>query len=132
MVDIKEKIKKIYKKSVYLFKENLPQIFILFVIFNILISMRSLPYFNIINNYEFFVMAILILLAMILFRVIVPSRAIVQLVIGLFFIAIITTIFKIPKASEAIGFAIYVLLSFVVVRLVFQERSFLKKVHDKK
>lgn len=123
---LKKKIIRVSNLATDFFKKNLAQIVLLFFIFQLLMFARSLPYINIVENYVFYCIAILLLIAVLLFKVSVPNKILIQFTLALFIVAMFTTIFALSKISDLLGFIIYILIFFVVTRKVVRERNQLK------
>ncbi len=127
---IKKKIIEITDKVIAFFKDNLSQIIFLVFFIQILLGAESLPYINLIKNYEFYVTGLFIFLAMLIFRVIIPYERVLQIVLGFFIVASIVTIFDQTIISDLLGFIIFVLLLLIVGRQILREKEDLKKIYD--
>ena len=132
MVNIlKKKIKEISDKFSIFVKENIIRILVVLGIFIVLEISKSFPYINIIPNIDFLIVGFTLFLAVTLFRVSIPNRSIILIVLFLFAIATLVTIVELKDIVEMIGFIIFVLLTIVVVRQIFLERRKLKELDIK-
>lgn len=127
---IKKKIIEITDRIITFFKENLAQIIFLVFLLQFLLSAKSMPYINLINNFEFYSIGFLLFLSMIIFRVIIPYRRTIQIVIALFVVAALATIVEQVAISDLIGFITFVLLSLIVGRQILREKDDLQKIKD--
>lgn len=125
---IKKKIIGIQNKISIFFKENIIRILVLMFVFITLEVSKSFPYLNLIPSVDFLIVGFTLLLAVLLFRVTIPNRNIVLVVLFLFGLAALVTIVELRDISEMIGFIIYILLSLVIIRQIFQERKKLKEL----
>lgn len=123
-----KKIIKVLDNITSYVRQNIAQIVIIVGVFVTLEVIQSFPYINIIPNYQFLVIGFTLLLGVVLLRVSVSNKKIILLVLALFCIAIITTIFDIKRISDLIGFIIFVLLTIVTFRQIFQDRRKLKEL----
>lgn len=127
---IKKKIIQITDKTISFFKDNLAQIIFLFVLLQVLLALREAPYFNLINNFEFYSIGLFLFLSMIVFRVIIPYERIMQMVLVLFVAAAIFTILGQTAVSKLIGFVSFVLISLIVGRQILRQRKDLKNIDN--
>ncbi len=126
---IKKKIIETVDKIINFFKENLAQIIFLVFLLQFLLGAKTLPYINLINNYEFYVIGLFIFLSMVIFRVIIPYERVLQIVLGLFILASIVAIFDQTIIADLLGFIIFVLLLLIVGRQILREKEDLKRVN---
>ena len=127
---IKKKIIEITDRIITFFKVNLAQIIFLVFLLQLLLAAESLPYINLINNFEFYSIGLLLFLSMIIFRVIIPYHKTIQIVLVLFIAAAFVSIIEQVAISELIGFVTFVLLLLVVGRQILREKDDLKKIND--
>lgn len=127
---IKKKIIEITDRIIAFFKDNLAQIIFLVFLLQFLMSAKSMPYINLINNFEFYSIGLLLFLSMIIFRVIIPYRKTIQIVIVLFAVAGFVSIIEQVAISDLIGFMTFVLLLLIVGRQILREKEDLKKIND--
>ena len=125
---IKKEIINLSDRVINFFKENLAQVIFLVFLIQILLGAKTLPYINLIKNYEFFVIGLFIFLSLVIFRVIIPYEKMMQIVVGLFVVATVVTIFDQVLLADLLGFIIFVLLLMVVGRQILRERQDLKKI----
>lgn len=123
-----KKIIKVLDNITFYVRQNIAQIVIIVGVFVTLEVIQSFPYINIIPNYQFLVIGFTLLLGVVLLRFSVSNKKIILLVLALFCIAIITTIFDIKRISDLIGFIIFVLLTIATFRQIFQDRRKLKEL----
>lgn len=122
----REKIKTILKSLSGFFKRYLPEIVFLVFVFQLLISLNALPYFNIINQYYYYVTALLWVILNILFKEYITNKKILQMGIMSFIFAIPFVIFGLTPISEAFGFFAFLLLFTYVVREIVTSRDLFK------
>lgn len=127
---IKKKIIEITDKVITFFKDNLAQIIFLVFLLQFLMFAKSLPYINLINNFEFYSIGLLLFLSMIIFRVIIPYHKTIQIVIVLFVAAAFISVIEQVAISDLIGFITFVLLLLIVGRQILREKDDLKKIND--
>ncbi len=127
---IKKKIIEITDRIITFFKVNLAQIIFLVFLLQLLLAAESLPYINLINNFEFYSIGLLLFLSMIIFRVIIPYQKTIQIVLVLFVVAAFVSIIEQVAISDLIGFVTFVLLLLVVGRQILREKDDLKKIND--
>lgn len=127
---LKRKIKEISNKSSIFIKGNLIQILIVLAVFIFLEISKSFPYINLIPNIDFLIVGFTILLAVLVFRVTIPNKAIVLVVVFSFVAAAFFTIVELMDIADMTGFIIYVLLSIMIIRQVLRERKDLKNIND--
>jgi hypothetical protein len=125
---IKKKITSSSDKSIGFFRKNLAEIIFLVFSFEILLAAKSLPYINLIKNYEFYVTALFLFLAMVIFRIIIPYRKVVQIILSLSVIAAILSILGNDSSANVMGFVIFILILLIVVKQIFEERKDLQKL----
>lgn len=127
---IKKKIIELIDRIITFFKDNLAQIIFLVFLLQFLMFAKSLPYINLINNFEFYIIGLWLFLSMIIFRVIILYERVLQIVLGLFIAAAIVTIFDQGLLADLLGFIIFVLLLLIVGRQILQERKDLKNISN--
>lgn len=125
---IYKKIVRVSDRISIFVRQNLTQMVVILGTFVFLEVIKSFPYINIIPNYQFLVIGITLLLSVVLLRVSISNKKIILAVLGLFFLASITTIFDIKPISDLIGFIIFVLLALVIIRQIANDRENLKKI----
>lgn len=124
---IKKKIIEITDRIITFFKDNLAQIIFLVFLLQFLLSAKSIPYINLINNFEFYSIGLLLFLSMIIFRVIIPYQKTIQIVIVLFAVAALVSVIEQVAISDLIGFIAFVLLLLIVGRQILREKEDLSK-----
>lgn len=127
---IKKKIIEITDRIITFFKDNLAQIIFLVFLLQFLLSAKSMPYINLVNNFEFYSIGLLLFLSMIIFRVIIPYHKTIQIVIVLFAVAALVSVIEQVAISDLIGFIAFVLLLLIVGRQILREKEDLKKIDD--
>jgi len=127
---IKKKIIEITDKIIDFFEDNLAQIIFLVFLFQILLGAKALPYINLVKNYEFYVIGLSIFLSMIVLRVVIPYKRIIQIILGLFTVAAIVSLLEQNAISDLIGFLTFVLLLLVVLGQILREKDDLKRIKD--
>lgn len=105
------------------FKKNLAQIVLIFFLIQISVGMSRLPFLNIIPNFLYYELGVVIFIALVIFRVSIPNRRVIHITLYLFAASIVTEIFDIKKVSEIIGFIAFVLILFIVVREIIKNRK---------
>ncbi len=126
--NIKKKIKFTKNQISDFVERNIIRILIVLGIFILLEISKTFPYINIIPNVDFLIVGFTLFLAVTLFRVSIPNRSIILIVLFLFAIATLVTIVELKDIAEMIGFIIFVLLALTIIRLIFQERKKLKEL----
>jgi len=124
---IKKKIIKISEQVTDFVRDNLVQIIIIGGSFVFLEVIKSFPYVNIIPSYQFLVIGFVLFLTALMFRQMISDKIISIFVIFLLAISVFVTIFEQTIISDVIGFVIFVLLSFVVLRGIASNRKDFKK-----
>lgn len=122
----KEKLGIISRALSHFFKRYLPEIVFVVFVFQLLISLNALPYFNIINQYYYYVTAILWVILNILFKEYITNRKILIVGIVSFVFAIPFVILGLDFVSEAFGFFCFLLLFTYVVREIVSSKNLLK------
>lgn len=126
MLDIiQKKIIKIYTYSLIFFRAYLPHIVFLVFTFQFLSFLNTLPYFNIINKYYYYVVALLWIFANFLFKEYITNRRILISGIIMFIIAIIPVMFEQNEPSDILGFVAFILIFTYVVREIVDQRDIL-------
>jgi len=115
----KEKTIIIFKSLSNFFKAHLPEIVFVVFVFQLLVSLNALPYFNIINKYYYYVTALIWILLNILFKEYITNKKILVLGIVSFIFAVPFVILDLSPISEAFGFFAFLLLFTYVVREIF-------------
>ncbi len=126
--NIKKKIKEISDKISIFVNENIIRIVIVAGSFILLEISKSFPYINLIPSIDFLIVGFTLLLVVLLFRVTIPNRNIVLVVLFFLIIAAFTTIVELKNIAEMSGFIIFVLLTLMIVRQIFQERKQLNEL----
>lgn len=126
--NIKKKIKEISDKISIFVNENIIRIVIVAGSFILLEISKSFPYINLIPSIDFLIVGFTLLLVVFLFRVTIPNRNIVLVVLFFLIIAAFTTIVELKDIAEMSGFIIFVLLTLMIVRQIFQERKQLNEL----
>lgn len=124
---IKKKIKNKINLFYSFFKLHLAEIVILVFVFQMLTSFKELPYFNIIENYEYYVLIFVILLAAIFFRVTISNRTFIKLILIIIIVSAIFLLIELYPVSTLLGFMIYVLTFLVVIRALNKNRKLIKE-----
>lgn len=122
--------KKYKKKTIELlklipvfFKRYLSEIVFLVFTLQLLIAMGTLPYFNIIGKYYFYVAGALWILANFLFKIHITNRRILIAGFIMFVLAIIPAIFQLNYISDIFGFGAYLFLITYILKQIFIERD---------
>lgn len=124
---IRQKIINIADLTSNFVRKNLAQVVIIVGSLVVLEVIQSFPYINIIPNYQFLVIGFILFLSVVLLRVSIPNKKIIFVVLILFVVASLTTIFDIKPVSNLIGFVIYVLLAIIIIRQIANDREKLKR-----
>ncbi len=124
---IKKKIIKISEQVTDFVRDNLVQIIIIGGSFVFLEVIKSFPYVNIIPSYQFLVIGFVLFLTALMFRQMISDKIISIFVIFLLAISVFVTIFEQTIISDVIGFVIFVLLLFVVLKGIASNRKDFKK-----
>ncbi|MGYP001568004184 len=125
-----KKIVKISDQVSIFVRANIAQVVIIVGTFVFLEAIKSFPYINIVPNYQFLVIGFTLLLSVVVLRVSISNKKVMLVVLILFFLAAIITIFDIKRISDLIGFIIYVLLVLVIIRQIINDRESLKKINS--
>ena len=123
---IKKKIIELYRSGLNFFKSYLAHIVFLVFTFQLLSFFNTLPYFNIINKYYYYVFAILWVFSNFLFKKYITNKRILISGIGMLILAIPTSLLELEFLNDVLGFAAFLLIFTYVVRQVFSERKLLK------
>lgn len=119
----KEKVALISKFLSGFFKSYLPEIVFLVFVFQLLVSLNALPYFNIISKYYYYVTAILWILLNVLFKRHITNKKILIVGIVIFILAIPFVILDLNSVSDALGFLSFLMLITYVLREIFIQKS---------
>lgn len=119
----KVKIATIFQSLSRFFKKYLPEIVFVVFVFQLLVFLNALPYFNIINQYYYYVTAFIWILLNILFKEYITNKKILVIGIVSFIFAIPFVILDLGPISEAFGFFAFLLLFTYVVREIFTHRN---------
>lgn len=122
----KDKTIILFRALTYFFKTHLPEIVFVVFIFQLLVSLNALPYFNIINKYYYYVTAFIWILLNILFKKYITNKKILVIGIISFIFAVPFVILDLGPISEALGFFSFLLLFTYILREVFTQRDLLK------
>lgn len=125
---IKKKIKEISDRVSIFVERNIIRILFIAGSFITLEIGKSFPYINLIPNVDFLIVGFTLLLAVALFRVTIPNKGIILVVLFFFFFAMLVSIVELNDIADMIGFIIFVLLSIMITRQVLQERKQLKEL----
>lgn len=125
---VKKKIKEISDKSSIFIKENIIKILVILGIFIVLEISKNFPYINLIPNVDFLIVGFTLLLAVVLFRVTIPNKGIILVVLFLFVLAMLVSIIELNDIADMIGFIIFMLISIMIFRQIFAERKKLKEL----
>lgn len=112
------------------FKEYLAQIVFLVFALQLLSYISTLPYFNLINKYYFYVAGILWVFSNFLFKNYIKNDRILKAVLLAFILDIPLEIFDLEAFSDTVGFAAFLLLFTYVLRQIFLEKRFNKGIRD--
>lgn len=123
---IRKKIITFASAATNFFKDNLAQLVLLLILFQSLLILQDLPFINLIDNFEYYSLAFLLFLAMIFFRIAIPNRKVVYVVLIIFALAIFTTILDLKDVNTIFGFVLFTLLLFIVFRELVRNRQELK------
>lgn len=128
---IKKKIIEVSDRVSNFTRDNLISIIIIGGCFVVLELLKSFPYINIIPNYQFLVIGFVLFITAILLRKVISDKVITITIIILFALAGIAIVFDQTVISDAIGFIVFILLSFMIFRgLVSNRHAFKKEVND--
>lgn len=116
---IKKKIIKIYLELFKFYKEYLAQIVFLVFALQLLSFISTLPYFNLIGKYYFYVAGLLWVFSNFLFKQYIRNDRILKAAIIAFIIDIPIAMLELNDFSDTIGFAAFLLLLTYVLRQVF-------------
>lgn len=122
----KEKIIKAFRLTSYFFKAHLPEIVFVVFVLQLLLSLNALPYLNILNQYYYYVTAVVWVLLNILFRDYLTNRKILVIGVVNFIFAIPFTVLGLNLIAESFGFMAFLLLFTYLLREVNYQRKFLK------
>lgn len=125
---IKKKVKSISDKVSIFVNKNIIRIIIILGTFIFLEISKSFPYINLIPNVDFLIVGFTLLFAVVLFRVTIPNKGIILVVLFFFIVAMLVSIVELNDIADMIGFIIYVLLSIMIIRQIFVERKKLKEL----
>lgn len=125
---IKKKIKELYVRALGFFRTYLAHIVFLVFTFQLLSFFNTLPYFNIINKYYYYVFAILWILSNFLFKKYITNKRILITGVNMFIIAVPMAIIEVDFLSDILGFVAFILILTYVLRQVFSERKVLREI----
>ncbi len=129
--NIKKKIISVSDKITDFVHNNIARVIVVGGTFVLLEVVKSFPYINIIPSYQFMVIAFVLFLAAIVFRDIISDKIIIITVISLFAAASVVSILNQPLIADLIGFIIFILLVFVVLRgTINSRRTFKKEINE--
>lgn len=120
--NISKKINKDARALLFSFKAYLPHIVFLVFTFQFLSYLNTLPYFNIINKYYYYVAAILWILANLLFKEYITNKRILIVGVSMFIFAIPAVFAELDVASDVLGFVAYIFIFTYVTRQIFVDR----------
>jgi len=129
----KEKINLVHNlKSLTTFiKNNFIPLVALLLIFQLLEWIHTLPYINIVSNYQLYEIVIIAAVVWMFFYTYVTNRGILITAMLSFLLAIPATILKIDVISEILGFISFILLCIMLLQRIYRERKILRNVHTK-
>ncbi len=122
----KEKIVYFVNYCKRFFKEHLAHIVFLVFSFQVLVAAGALPYLNLISQYSYYVFTTVWIIAVFLFRKQITSVFILKGIIGLLLLGIPTSLLGFTNPSDALGFAIFVLIGTGVVKKSIEDWSIIK------
>ena len=120
---IKKKIIKIYSGLFKFYKEYLAQIVFLVFALQLLSFISTLPYFNLISKYYFYVAALLWIFSNFLFKQYIRSDRILKAALITFILDIPIAMLELEEFSDTLGFAAFLLLLTYVLRQIFVWRK---------
>lgn len=120
---IKKKIVKIYLGLFKFYKEYLAQIVFLVFALQLLSFISTLPYFNLIGKYYFYVAALLWIFSNFLFKQYIRSDRILRAALIIFILDIPIAMLELEEFSDTLGFAAFLLLLTYVSRQIFVWRK---------
>ncbi len=126
--NIKKKIKFIKDQISNFVEVNIIRILVVLGIFIFLEISKTFPYVNLIPSVDFLIVGFTLLLSVLLFRVTIPNKGIILVVLFFLVIAAFVTIVELKDIADMIGFIIFVLLSIMIFRQIFTERKKLKEL----
>ena len=124
---IQKKINTLFKNGYGFFKSHLAGIVFLFFIFQLFAFFNTLPYFNLIGHYFYFVFGLLWIVFLLLFKKYIRNIFILIGGVSMFILAIPMALFEIEFLTEMFGFIAFLLIGTYVIRQIFFEREQLKK-----
>lgn len=124
---IQEKIKRFSAYILKFFRVYLAHIVFLVFTLQLLSFVSSLPYFNLISKYYYYVFALLWIFSNFLFKKYITNDKILIIGIAMFFLAIPPSIIEFDDLADTLGFAAFIFLFTYVIRQVFIER---KNLHE--
>lgn len=124
---LKNKVIKISDSLIEFFRKNLTQIIIIALVSSMFVVLKSLPYFNLIPNLEYIGFGFVLFMVLVLFRVSIPNRSVILIVLSLFLLAAVLSIAGSTKVNELVGFVIFMLVFLTVIRMVAADRDKLKQ-----
>lgn len=111
----------------YFFKQNLPYIVFLVFTYQLLVAIGSLPYFNLITKYYYYVFGFLWILSNFLFKQYITNKRILVIGIIMFILAIPTVVIELEFLSDFLGFAAFIFLFTYVIRQLVSGRADLRE-----
>ena len=125
---IQKKIKLIYEYTIKFFRTYLAHIVFLVFTLQLLSYMSSLPYFNLISKYYYYVFGLLWIFSNFLFKKYITNDKILIIGIAMFFLAIPPSIIEFEPVADTLGFVAFIFLFTYVIRKVFAERESLQEI----
>jgi len=122
----KEKTIKIAKQVPGVFKAYLPHVVFMVFIFQLLMFFGTLPYFNIINKYYYYVFGLLWIISNLIFKQQISNRRILVGGISMFVFAIPIVLLGLDYFADILGFAAFLLLFTYLLRQIFIDRQLLQ------
>lgn len=123
----KKKIKDIYILGLGFFKSHLAHIVFLVFSFQLLSVFNTLPYFNLLGKYYYYVFAILWVFSLLLFKTYITNKFILVTGILTFVLAIPASIVEFELVSDILGFVAYLLIFTYILRQIFFDKQNLKQ-----
>lgn len=123
---IKKKIKELYHNGLSFFKTYLAHIVFLVFSFQLFLIFNSLPYFNLLSRYYYYVFGILWLFSLLLFKKYITNKFILISAITMFILAIPISIVEFELFNDILGFVAFLLILTYILRQIVLERENLK------
>ncbi|MBI4091593.1 MAG: hypothetical protein HY427_00070 [Candidatus Levybacteria bacterium] len=124
----KEKIVAFVGFNKHFFVRHLPHIVFLVFSFQFLVVAGALPYFNLISQYSYYVFTTVWVIAVFLFRKQITSKFILKMIMILIFLGIPVALLSFAGTADALGYAVFVLISTGVVKKSMEDWSIIKTI----